>query len=402
VLAQSKQIKFKKGEANGLGLTANVFHITGNYPKALELYLEALKKSEEIKWYYGIGGNLTNIASLYDYQGDYQQALNYALKAKEIAESQNLPELCLAVLNVGDYYEKLNRLDSALSYAQRGNELAISAQDSTWIINALHNLGNVYSKINKPVIAKEFYRPCLPYYIKSRDNESFCKVSLSMARLFQQEGKSDSSFYYAKLSQSTAERYGFPKQMVDASNFLSDFYKGARNIDSAFKYQSIATRAKDSLFSQEKSKQIQNLTLTETLRQKEIEAEKQRAAEEHKHNLQYAAIAVAIIIFTGLFLLLSHSIIVNEKWIEFLGVLGLLAVFEFINLLVHPYLGAATHHSPVLMLLALMVIAALLVPLHHKVEHWVTHQMIAKNKRLRLAAARRTISRLEGDPDTKD
>ena len=99
---------------------------------------------------------------------------------------------------------------------------------------------------------------------------------------------------------------------------------------------------------------------------------------------------------------MSRSIIVNEKWIEFLGLLGLLIVFEFINLLIHPYLAAATHHSPVWMLLALVVIAALLVPLHHKLEHWVTHQMIAKNKRLRLAAARKIVARLEEDADLKE
>jgi hypothetical protein len=31
-----------------------------------------------------------------------------------------------------------------------------------------------------------------------------------------------------------------------------------------------------------------------------------------------------------------------------------------------------THHSPVLMLLALVCIAALLVPMHHRAEKWAT------------------------------
>ena len=81
--------------------------------------------------------------------------------------------------------------------------------------------------------------------------------------------------------------------------------------------------------------------------------------------------------------------------------LGLLIVFEFINLLIHPYLAAATHHSPVWMLLALVAIAASVL-LHYKLEHWVTHQMIAKIKRLRLAAARKTVAILEGDADLKE
>jgi hypothetical protein len=49
------------------------------------------------------------------------------------------------------------------------------------------------------------------------------------------------------------------------------------------------------------------------------------------------------------------------------------------------------------MLLAMVCVAALLVPLHHKLEHWITHQMVEKNNRIRLAAAKRTIQQLESE-----
>jgi hypothetical protein len=48
-------------------------------------------------------------------------------------------------------------------------------------------------------------------------------------------------------------------------------------------------------------------------------------------------------------------------------------------------------------MLGIMVcIAALLIPLHHKLEHWITHKMVEKNKKIRLEAARKTIAKLEG------
>ena len=99
-----------------------------------------------------------------------------------------------------------------------------------------------------------------------------------------------------------------------------------------------------------------------------------------------------------LFLLLSRTLITNTKVIGFLGVVALLIVFEFLNLLLHPFLESVTHHSPVLMLLALVCIAALLVPLHHKVEHWATAKLVEKNKQIRLAAAKKTIEQLEQKP----
>ena len=93
--------------------------------------------------------------------------------------------------------------------------------------------------------------------------------------------------------------------------------------------------------------------------------------------------------------MLSRRHITNTKLIQFLGVVALLLVFEFLNLLLHPFLERITHHSPVLMLLALVCIAALLVPLHHKLEKWATHKLVEKNKQIRLAAAKKTIEQLE-------
>jgi hypothetical protein len=47
------------------------------------------------------------------------------------------------------------------------------------------------------------------------------------------------------------------------------------------------------------------------------------------------------------------------------------------------------------MLIVLVAIAALLIPLHHKMEKWITEKMVEKNKKIRLAAAKKTIEKLE-------
>ena len=77
--------------------------------------------------------------------------------------------------------------------------------------------------------------------------------------------------------------------------------------------------------------------------------------------------------------------------------LGLLAVFEFINLFIHPYLAHVTNDSPVLMLCVLIAIGALLIPLHHKLKKWITKIMVEKNKKIRLDATKKTIASLEGE-----
>ena len=129
--------------------------------------------------------------------------------------------------------------------------------------------------------------------------------------------------------------------------------------------------------------------------QQEAAAEKLKAVEERNQNIQYALIALGIVGLLTLYLLLSRSFITNARVIQFFGVIALLIVFEFLNLLLHPFLERVTHHSPLLMLLALVCIAALLVPIHHKVEKWLTAKLVEKNKQIRLAAAKRTIQKLD-------
>ena len=216
---------------------------------------------------------------------------------------------------------------------------------------------------------------------------------LGLAKLFQQIGQNDSCILYSKKAITlTQNKYG--QLVIEANKLLFKSYLN-KNEREAIKYLSLAMDAKDSSFSAAKALQIQNLLYNEQERQREIAAIELKANEERKHNLQYAAIALGLISFIILFLLLSHSIVASQKLIKFLGILGLLIVFVLINLYIHPYLGNLTHHSPLLMLTIMVCIAALLIPIHHWLEKWITHKLVEKNKRIRLEAAKKTIEMLE-------
>jgi len=132
-----------------------------------------------------------------------------------------------------------------------------------------------------------------------------------------------------------------------------------------------------------KIKQIQVLELQETLRQREIEESKIQEEKERKNNIQYAIIAISIISLLVVFLLLSNSLIVTDKVIKFLGVMSLLLIFEFINLVTHPVITEITHHSPVMILIISVSIAAVIIPIHHNLEHRLIHKLLEKNKKIR-------------------
>ena len=208
-------------------------------------------------------------------------------------------------------------------------------------------------------------------------------------------GSPVSVIFYSKEALKYYNTVYYPKGAMEAAARLAQVYKIKHNTDSTLKYLEISSVLKDSIYSQQKIMQVQNLAFAEQQRQAEANERKIKEEKERRHNLQFAILGIGVISFVMLLLLLSNSIIVRTGFIKFLGIVALLLVFEFFNLLAHPYLEKITNDSPFLMLLLLVCIAALLVPIHHRLEKWVTHKLTEKNKRIRLAAAKKTIETLE-------
>lgn len=388
-LGLSKRIGFVKGEALGLNRIGLAYSLLGNQPKALEARLQALKLNEKINNLAGITRNLSGIGAIYSSQEDYHKAIEYFLKSNKLCEQLNDKQgLTVNLGNISNSYRGLKQYDSAKVYAQKANEVASKFNVVNRIGRTYNLIGDIYSETGQNKLALEYYRLSIPYSAKAENDLDLRGPALQMAKVFEKTGQSDSAFLYAKQAWKTAKKNGVIAPILDVSNFLSYLYKKTGNIDSAFFYLEIAKSTSDSLNSKGKTNQLQSLFFDEKLRQNEIE-------EDRKHNLQFAALAIGLITFIILFFVLSRSIIVKTKFIEFFGILGLLAVFEFINLFIHPYLAHATNDSPVLMLIVLIVIGAMLVPLHHKLEKWITKIMVEKNKKIRLEAARKTIENLE-------
>ncbi len=182
-----------------------------------------------------------------------------------------------------------------------------------------------------------------------------------------------------------------------AAGFLRQVFENRHAADSTFYYSEMESSLKDSIFSQDNTDKIQALAFNEQFRIIDEAAKNTAEAEHRKQNIQYALIALGIVIFVMLFLLLSRKIITNTKLIRFLGIMVLLIVFEFLNLLLHPFLEAVTGNSPVYMLFALVCIAALLAPLYSRSEKWVTKRLVEKNKQIRLASAKRTVQLLSDE-----
>jgi tetratricopeptide (TPR) repeat protein len=390
----SKQIKWAFGEARSYNQLSNCYRNISDFPSALDNALKALKKREEIGNPEGILLVLLTIVGAYLEQERYQEGLVYLSKAEETYRKvPSVPAESRGVQNMlfGEAYEKTDRYDSALIYFDRAYE--IIPKKSVNLTAIFIGLADVYTANKEFDLARSYYKKAIESATKF-GSQSLPKAYLHYALYFDKTNNRDSAIYNAQQSLEWATQSNAKSTLVKAAKLLSTFYTKS-DANEALRYYRIAAETKDSIFSQVTAAKLQSMEWGERERQRELGELERVQKEERQHNLQYAAIALGLFTIMILFLVLSHSVLANQKLIRFLGVISLLIVFEFLNLLLHPWLGRITDHSPILMLLSMVSVAALLVPLHHKLEHWITHKMVEKNNIVRLAAAKRTIQQLE-------
>ena len=394
-LAYSQNNKDKIGEACATSMIGFCYRGLGNTTKSLEYALKGFEKGTETGNEATLAYNNITIGVCYKDIRNYEQSLKYLFTTLEIAERlKNEKTKSVANQNLGEVYLAMNKLDSALMYEQKDFEICKRTGFNDFFGYTLLTLGAIHGKMGSAALAISFFDLAIQEGLKRKSTKQLNWAYTAKAQFYAAISQTDSSIVYAKKALSAVANTGFANYNLSAAKLLLDKYRNS-NIDSAFKYSELYRVTNDSVFSAKAIQQTQLMTFESEKKQQKLIQEKKIAEEQRKQNIQYALLALGIITFIITFLLLSRRHITNTKLIQFLGVVALLVVFEFLNLLLHPFLERITHHSPVLMLLALVCIAALLVPLHHKLEKWATHKLVEKNKAVRLAVAKKTIEELE-------
>ena len=371
------------------------YFFINDYDKSFEYGLKALKIAEPYH-------NAIVLATIYDQLSiDYSiidpvKSLSYSDKAISYVNNGK-PNLFDQIIFSNHAYVLLDagQLDSALIYAQKSYQstLKFKRYEGDTFINAV--LARTYLLQGDKDLSLVYLKRILATAEKFNSKRIYGAVYHYLGNYFDYLNQKDSAVYYYKKSIDYSKQLRFLSSTIIPSEKISEYYTSIHNSDSALKYNQLALMATDSVLNMKKITQLQTMSFEEEIRQKDIAAQNEQIRQTRRYNIQLAIIAIAILTIIILYLLLSRSFIVSHKLVEFLGVVVLLIVFEFINLLLHPVLQKITNDSPALMLLALVAIAALIVPFHHRLEKWTTKKLVEKNKAIRLVKAKKIIEKLE-------
>lgn len=366
----------------------------GNKIKSLEYGIKANQTAEKSKDDRLKTFAKAMLALTYLTMGDFEKAVSYNKDAIEAGSRYDTDIIYVCAVNdMGTIYLAMGKIDSALIYTQKAYELAVKSGISYWLTSTYLQFGSIHAAMKNSSLALNYWNLALDE-AKRIGSPKFASTAYNaIAQFYYTANQKDSAKVYATKAITSVTNTAFYTLNVEPAKLLLNIYKDS-NIDSAFKYSEIHRAATDSLFNVRTLQQAQLMAVEEEARIAETKMEEEKAEEARKENLEYTFIALGIVSFFMVFILFSRRHITSTNVIKFLSVASLLIVFEFLNLLIHPVLEKITHHSPLLMLLSLVGLAAIIIPFHHKLEHWAVNKLIENNKRARLADAKRTIEQL--------
>ena len=278
-------------------------------------------------------------------------------------------------VNLGDLYNRMNVNDSAFYYFRKSLNIAKVAKDKNLMGASMVGMGHSFAKAENLALASRYYHEAMNLLLLTNDENLVCEAALGLAKTFQLKGINDSAEYYAQYTLALAIKDGFISWQHEAAEMLKDNYKGVGNADSALKYLELAQVLEDSISSKEKIRSSQILFSNEQLRQIEVAENAKRLKEERSQQLQLLFIGMFI---PGLFLftLFLSKRKIPKKVIQTMGVISLLILFEYILLLLHPWVVHVSNHKPIYQIMIYVVVAAILTPTHHRIEHWLVKKLI--------------------------
>lgn len=307
-----------KGSAQSFANLAMGNADNGNFSASLTYFFKALKIGEDLGNKGIIASNLGNIGNVYGSMGEYDKSLEYTTKAMKISEELGDKKRVATDLgNMGNLYDLKNDTKKALEYYHRSLEMNKELHDKIGIGSNLGNIGLVYNHIGEKGKAITYYLQALIIATEIGDQQLIAITNGSIGELYtsmiekaaskekrELAIKAESHLFKALAIDTTI---GYIHHLENTYHNLSELYTITENHKRSLEYFKLYSNTKDSLFNEEKNKEITRHEMTYEFEKKaanlKAEQEKKEAvaeADRKRQNIFFwlmsiVAVAIAII-----------------------------------------------------------------------------------------------------------
>jgi signal transduction histidine kinase len=257
-------IRKKEGDSSKIAATLNnlgiIYDEKGDYKKSLEYYYEARRIYETLMSKDKIAMVLSNIGIVLKAQGDYKKAVGYYRKAIVLYHElgKKLGEAACHS-NLGAVYFNLKKYDSALYYSLIAEKEFTDQNVQQFLPTALVNAAVAFEKLNQKENAKAYLLRAKKLDETYDSKKDLAIVLIHLAGIYKSERNLEKAYSTAITAFQIAKKINAQQEIIDSRLTLSEIYVAKKDFASAYREYKGYVSLKDSVFQQEKSKQIEEI-----------------------------------------------------------------------------------------------------------------------------------------------
>lgn len=305
----------------------------------------------------------------------------YIDKALSLSDSLNLENYFIRAKEImyGYYTVFVKNSDSTMKFLSDNTDLTETWKNIGMPYYYL-NIGAVYEYVDKWDSAVYYFQLAQPGYEKDFNDKNRQELYAEIGKCYSLLQKPEQAILYYEKALALNKQINSLVNAITYSDELSALYGKIDDYKKAFYHSRQGVALKDSLQKLANQRDIALIELTNEEKRHERELEAIAAQKLVKRNLQYMAITVFITVIF-FFLIVLGMFPISKVTIKLLGYFAFISLFEFIVLLIDPFLHHLTHGQPLLIWLIKIVLIALLVPLQHYLEHKTITYLHSRKKK---------------------
>jgi class 3 adenylate cyclase/uncharacterized protein HemY len=265
-----KEIKDNVGIANVYSNIGTVYYAQGDDVKALENYLESLKYAELSGDKLRMLTTLNNVGAVYNNKpATHDKALQYYLQALPISETLGKrDELGAISVNIGSIYADKKEHDKAMLYFNKALKVYANGEGSQ---NAYNAIGTLYNDEKNVDLALKNHNQALAISQKLNDKLSLVNSLIGLGKAYVTKGDYKDAIAFFKQAEKPALELGANTQLKEIYEKMSWSFSNAADYKNAFKYQTLFSNIKDTLYNIANDKKLGSLQFDFDLQKKQGE-----------------------------------------------------------------------------------------------------------------------------------
>lgn len=379
--ANSKASLIRQGNIDLSGFYTSI----EDYDRAIDYYMKAYKQLDVMKYGnipYQRVTDINTIGNLYAQKKNPDIAISYFERSLKMADSLNYPNIKIpAYVSLLNQYLRMDDPRKALDYFNSAPGAALQDFLKEFGFEGVTDQAYavIYTALENYDSGSYYFKRATPYFENSTNEMNRINFYAQLAQLHKKTGNNQAAIdLYIKVKE-VSEKIGQLEAAEMAAKHLDTMYARMGNYQLASQYNSVYYLYKDSLEKINKEKELAQVEAADLQLKMERDEKEKQEAKRKRFNIQYLGITIGI---AALFicLVMLGMFKVSRTTIRMIGFFTFLMFFEFIFLIFKKNINSVTEGEPWKDLLFMIALAAILLPLHHWMEHKVIHFLTSHNK----------------------